>query len=81
MDILYGWPLKRDSNLGELDFQVVQDGVAQKNSKRKTTYLKYSGEDYFKICKYAKYEEVSKKTKQQSKTITKNFLEKKEDVH
>ena len=43
--------LRRDSNLGELDFQVVQDEVAQKNSKRKISYHKYSGEDRFKIGK------------------------------
>ena len=41
--------LRRDSNLGELDFQVVQDEMAQKKSKRKTSYQKYSEEDRFKI--------------------------------
>ena len=45
--------LRRDSNLGELDFQVVQDEIAQKKSKRKTSYQKYSEEDRFKIDKYA----------------------------
>ena len=44
--------LWRDSNLGELDFQVVQDEVAQKNSKRKTSCHKYSREDRFKIGNY-----------------------------
>ena len=43
---------RRGSNLGEFDFQVVQDEVAQKSSKRKTSYHKYSGEDRFKIGKY-----------------------------
>ena len=42
-----------DSSLGELDFQVVQDEIAQKKSKRKTSYQKYSEEDRFKIGKYA----------------------------
>ena len=45
--------LRRDSNLGELDFQVVHDEIAQKKSKRKTSYQKYSEEDRFKIGKYA----------------------------
>ena len=45
--------LRRDSNLGELDFQGVQDEIAQKKSKRKTSYQKYSAEDRFKIAKYA----------------------------
>ena len=45
--------LRRDSNLGELDFQVVQDEIAQKKSKRKISYQKYSEEDRFKIGKYA----------------------------
>ena len=45
--------LTRDSNLGELDFQGVQDEIAQKKSKRKTSYPKYSAEDRFKIAKYA----------------------------
>ena len=45
--------LRRDSNLGELDFQVVQDEIAQKKSKRKTSHQKYSEEDRFKIGKYA----------------------------
>ena len=45
--------LQRDSNLGELDFQVVQDEIAQKKSKRKTSYQKYSEEDRLKIGKYA----------------------------
>ena len=45
--------LRRDSNLGELDFQGVQDEIALKKSKRKTSYQKYSGEDRFKISKYA----------------------------
>ena len=45
--------LRRDSNLGELDFQGVQDEIAQKKSKRKTSYQKYSEEDRFKIGKYA----------------------------
>ena len=44
--------LRRDSSLGELDFQVVQDEVAQKKSKRKTSYQKCSEEDRFKIGKY-----------------------------
>ena len=41
-------PLRRDSNPGELDFQGVQDEIAQKESKRKTSYQKYSAEDRFK---------------------------------
>ena len=41
--------LRRDSNLGELDFQDVQDEIAQKKSKRKTSYQKYSATDRFKI--------------------------------
>ena len=45
--------LRRDSNLGELDFQGVQDEIAQKKSKRKTSYQKFSAEDRFKIAKYA----------------------------
>ena len=45
--------LRRDSNLAELDFQVLQDDIAQKKSKRKTSYRKYSAEDRFKIGKYA----------------------------
>ena len=45
--------LRRDSSLGELDFQVVQDEIAQKRNKRKTSYQKYSEEDRFKIGKYA----------------------------
>ena len=45
--------LRRDSNLGELDFQVVQDEIAQQKSKRKTSYQKYSEEDRFKFGKYA----------------------------
>ena len=45
--------LRRDSNLGELDFQVVEDEIAQKKSKRKTSYQKYSEVDRFKIGKYA----------------------------
>ena len=45
--------LRRNSNLGELDFQGVQDEIAQKKSKRKTSYQKCSGEDRFKIGKYA----------------------------
>ena len=45
--------LRRGSNLGELDFQVVQDEIAQKKSKRKTSYQKYSEEDRFKIGKDA----------------------------
>ena len=45
--------LRRESNLGELDFQGVQVEIAQKKSKRKTSYQKYSGENRFKISKYA----------------------------
>ena len=45
--------LRRDSDLGELDFQVVQDEIAQKKSKKKTSYQKYPEEDRFKIGKYA----------------------------
>ena len=45
--------LKRDSNLGELGFQVAQDEIAQKKFKRKTSYQKYAEEDQFKIGKYA----------------------------
>ena len=45
--------LRRDSNLGELDFQVVQNEIAQKKSNRITSYQKYSGEDHFKIGRYA----------------------------
>ena len=45
--------LRRDSNLGELDFQGVQDEIAQKKSKRKTSCQKYSAEGCFKIAKYA----------------------------
>ena len=45
--------LRRDSNLGELDFQGIQDEIAQKKFKRKTSYQKYSAEDRFKIGKYA----------------------------
>ena len=41
--------LRRESYLGELDFQGVQDKIAQKESKRKTSYQKYSAEDRFKI--------------------------------
>ena len=44
--------LRRDFNLGELDFQDVQDEIAQKKSKRKTSYQKYSATDRFKIGKY-----------------------------
>ena len=44
--------LRRDSNLGELDFQGAQNEIAQKKSKRKTSYQKYSAEDHFKIGKY-----------------------------
>ena len=44
--------LTRDSNLGELDFQGVQDEIAQKKFKWKTSYQKYSAEDPFKIGKY-----------------------------
>ena len=46
--------LTRGSNLGELDFRVAQDEIAQKKSKRKTSYQKYSAEDRFKIGKYAR---------------------------
>ena len=45
--------LRRYSNLGELDFQGVQDEIAQKKSKRKTSYQEYSAEDRLKIGKYA----------------------------
>ena len=45
--------LRRNSNLGELDVQGVRDEIAQKKSKRKTSYQKCSGEDRFKIGKYA----------------------------
>ena len=45
--------LRRDSNLVELDFQFAQDEIAQKKSKRKTSYQNYSAEDRFKIGKYA----------------------------
>ena len=45
--------LRRDSNLGELDFQVVQDEIAHKKSERKISYQKYSEEAQFKIGKYA----------------------------
>ena len=45
--------LRRDSNLGELDFQDVQDEIAQKKSKTKTSYQKHSAEGRFKIGKYA----------------------------
>ena len=45
--------LRRDSSLGEFDFQGVQDEIAQKKSKRKTSYGKYSAEVHFKIGKYA----------------------------
>ena len=48
--------LRRDSNLGELDFQGIQDEIAQKKFKRKTSYQKYSTEDRFKIGKYAKWQ-------------------------
>ena len=41
--------LRRESNLGELDFQGAQDEIAQKEFKRKTSYQKYSAEDRFKI--------------------------------
>ena len=51
--------LRSDSNLGELDFQVVQDEIAQKKSKRKTSYQKYSEEDLFKIGKYASKNEAT----------------------
>ena len=44
--------LRRDSNLGELDLQGVQDEIAQKKSKRKTLYQRYSAEDRFKVGKY-----------------------------
>ena len=45
--------LRRESSLGELDFQGAQDEIAQKEFKRKTSYQKYSAEDRFKIGKYA----------------------------
>ena len=45
--------LRRGSNLGELDFQVVQNEIAQKKSNRKTSYQEYSAEDCFKIGKHA----------------------------
>ena len=45
--------LRRDSNLGELDFQGVRDEIARKKSKRKTSYQNYCAEDRFKIGKYA----------------------------
>ena len=45
--------LRGDSNLGELDLQGVQDEIAQKKSKRKTLYQRYSAEDRFKVGKYA----------------------------
>ena len=45
--------LGRDFNLRELVFQCVQDEIAQKKSKRKTSYQEYSAEDHFKIDKYA----------------------------
>ena len=45
--------VRRNSNLGELDFQVVQNEIAQKKSNRKTSYQKYYVEDRFKIGKYA----------------------------
>ena len=45
--------LRGDSNLGELDLQGVQDEIAQKKSKRKTLYQRYSAEDSFKVGKYA----------------------------
>ena len=45
--------LRGDSNLGELDLQGVQDEIAQKKSKRKTLYQRYSVEDRFKVGKYA----------------------------
>ena len=50
--------LRRDSNLGELDFQIIHIFklycIVKKNDpKRKTTYQKYSEEDRFKIGKYA----------------------------
>ena len=51
--------LRSDSNLGELDFQVVQDEIAQKKSKRKMSYQKYSEEDLFKIGKYASKNEAT----------------------
>ena len=98
--------LRRDSNIGELDFQVVLDEIAQKKSKGKTSYQKYSEEDWFKIGKYASesgstaavrklkkscpdmkentvrgfksnYEEELKKTKRQSRPMTKALPEKK----
>ena len=46
-------PLRRDSNLPELDFQVVQNKIALKKSNRKSSYRKYSAEDRFKTGKYA----------------------------
>ena len=52
--------LRRDSNLRELDFQVVQDEAAQKNSTRKPSYHKYSGEDRFKIGKCASVNRATK---------------------
>ena len=45
--------LRGDSNLGELDLQGVQDEIAQKKSKRKTLYQRYSAEDRFKVGQYA----------------------------
>ena len=87
--------LRRDSNLVELYFQVSQDEIAQKKSKRKTSYQKYFAEDRFKIGKYASEngatgavrkfknsnEKELKKAKRQSRPMAKALPEKKEGLH
>lgn len=45
--------LRRESNLGELDFQAIQKETEKQNLKRKPSYQKYKPEDRFKIGKYA----------------------------
>ena len=61
--------LRRDSNLGERDFQGVQDETAQKKSKRKTSYQRYSAEDRFKIGKYASENGVTAALRKFKKSI------------
>ena len=61
--------LRRDSNLGERDFQGVQDETAQKKSKRKTSYQRFSAEDRFKIGKYASENGVTAALRKFKKSI------------
>ena len=61
--------LRRDSNLGERDFQGAQDEKAQKKSKRKTSYQRYSAEDRFKIGKYASENGVTAAVRKLKKSL------------